>query len=189
MLREHALDDLRYIRRTIERAGPFTSFPGWGQVMIGTTALVAALIASRQPSVEGWLVTWLAEALLAVVLGTLAMARKASGKGLPLLAVPNRRFALSFAPPLVVAALLTAAMYQTGLASLLPGIWLLLFGAGIMCGGVYSVRIVPVMGASFVLLGAAALFLPAVHSDAFMAAGFGGLLIVYGAIIAWRYGG
>lgn len=188
-LHVHAMDDLRFIRETMESAGPFTAVPGWGQIVIGITALVAAVIASRQQTVEGWLATWLLEAALSMVLGIWAVSRKARVKGLRLLAGPNRRFAYSFAPPMLAGALLTLGIYQAGEIHLLPGLWLLLFGAGVTSGGAFSVRIVPVMGFSLLLVGAAALFSPPGWGDWFMAAGFGGVLIVYGAIIARKYGG
>jgi hypothetical protein len=188
-LREHALDNLQFIRQTLELAGPFTAVPGWGQVVIGLTALGAAALAARQTSVEAWLVTWMAEAVLSGIIGVWAISRKARSKGLRLLAGPNRRFAFSFAPPLLAGALLTVAFYRAGAVQLLPGMWLLLFGAGVTSGGALSVRIIPVMGVSFLALGALALFAPPGWGDLFMACGFGALLIAFGVVIARRYGG
>jgi hypothetical protein len=189
ILREHALDNLRYIRETLERAGPFTAVPGWGLVVMGVTALGAAVVAGRQSTIEAWLAVWMTEAVLSGVIGVLAIERKARAKGLGLLAGPNRRFAFSFAPPMLAGALLTYALYVSGQVGLLPGLWLLLFGAGVTSGGALSVRIIPVMGTSFITLGAAALFAPVVLDDLFMALGFGALLIVFGVVIARRYGG
>jgi hypothetical protein len=173
----------------MQRAGQFTAVPGWGLVAMGATALVAAAITSRQSTSEAWLATWLTEAAVALLIGVWAVSRKARASGQPLHSGPNRRFALGFTPPILAAALLTLAAYRAGANALLPGAWLLLFGTAVMSGGAFSVRIVPVMGACFVVLGAAALFAPLAWGDWFMAAGFGGLLIAFGLIIARRYGG
>jgi len=188
-LRDQALDNLRFIRQTMERAGSFTAVPGWGQVAVGVTALVAAFVAARQTSVELWLATWLGEAVVALAIGGSTMVRKAYAVNDPILSGPGRRFGLSVLPPMVVGGLLTIALYRAGLWQALPGTWLLLYGAGFVTGGAFSVRIVPVMGLCFMFVGSVALFAPAAWGTWCMAAGFGGLHIVFGAIIARRYGG
>jgi len=188
-MHSHAMDNLRFIRETMERAGSFTAVPGWGGFAIGVSALVAAAIAWRQITLETWLATWLVEGIFAIALGALAMKRKADSAQVPLLSAPTRKFALSFAPPLLVGALLTIVLYRAGLAGAIPGTWLLLYGTGVVTGGAFSVRVVPVMGLCFMLIGAVALFCPLSWGTAFLAVGFGGLHLVFGLIIAWRYGG
>jgi hypothetical protein len=84
---------------------------------------------------------------------------------------------------------LTAVLLKAGLFGALPGVWLLLYGTGVVTGGAFSVRTVPVMGLGFMVLGSAALLAPAAWGDAMMACGFGGLHIVFGSVIAWRHGG
>ena len=185
----HAADNLRFIRETMERAGSFTAVPGWGGVAIGVTAVVAALVAARQTTPHAWLATWLIEGLLAVGIAAIATVRKARAAKMPLLSAPGRKFALSFSPPLLVGALLTPVLYYAGYLAVLPGMWLLLYGTAVVTGGAFSVRVVPVMGLCFMGLGAVALFSPASWGNWFMAAGFGGLQIVFGFVIARRYGG
>jgi hypothetical protein len=173
----------------MERAGSFTAVPGVGGVVIGLTALCAALLAMRQRSMEAWLLIWLAEAVLACAIGLAGASRKASSAGMPLLAGPGRRFILGFIPPLLAGALLTAVLYRAGAASVIPGVWLLLYGTGVLCGGAASVRVVPVMGACFMAIGAITLFAPAGSGNALLAAGFGGIHILFGILITARYGG
>ena len=188
-LQMHAMDNLQFIRETMERAGSFTAVPGWGGVAIGISALAAAAIASRQPTLERWLGAWLLEAAFAMTLAVLAIKRKANAAQGPLLSAPARRFVLSFAPPFLVGGLLTAVLYRAGFPAAIPGVWLLLYGTGVVTGGAFSVRVVPVMGLCFMALGAVALFCPFAWGTAFLAAGFGGLHLAFGMVIARRYGG
>lgn len=188
-LHDKAADNLRFIRSTMERAGSFTAVPGRGQVVIGATALAVAWFAARQPSPLGWTVVWVAEAFVALVIGGWAMIRKARAASDPVLSGPARRFWLAFAPAVFVGGLLTVALFRADQTALLPGTWLLLYGTGVVTGGAFSVPVVPVMGVSFMAVGAAALFTPAGWGDWWMAAGFGLGHIVFGTIIARRYGG
>ena len=182
-------DDLRFIRDTMERSAAFTAVSGSGQVLLGFTALGAAWFAAGQNPAFEWLQVWLAEGLLAVAIGLLACAFKANRRGLPLFSGPARKAALGLAPPLVAGAFLTFLLFRSGFVSVLPATWLLLYGAGIMTGGAYSVPIVPVMGFCFMLLGGLAVLSPAAWGNWFLAAGFGGLHIIFGFLIARRHGG
>jgi hypothetical protein len=188
-LHAHAIDNLRYIRETMERAGSFTAVPGWGGVAMGLTALASALLASRQSTPRAWLETWLVEGSLAIALGILAMWRKASAAGLPLWSAPARKFVFSFVPPLIAGGAVTIVLWQAGLTAAIPGVWLMLYGTGVITGGAFSVPVVPVMGACFLGIGALATLAPTAWSDFWLALGFGGLHILFGFIIARRYGG
>jgi predicted phage tail protein len=66
---------------------------------------------------------------------------------------------------------------------------MLLYGIGVVAAGTFSVRIVPVMGVAFMLAGTIALFAPSTFSTQYMAAGFGGLHLFFGTLIARRHGG
>ena len=188
-LHARAMDNLRFIRETMESAASFTAVSGWGQCAIGLTALGAAALASRQTKARAWLLVWFVEAVVSLVISGWTMRRKARAAETPLLSRPGRKLALNFAPPAFVGALLTVALFRAGLTGVIPSMWLLLYGAGIVTGGAFSVKIVPVMGLSFMLLGTIALFSPFAWGDAFLAAGFGGLHIIFGIIIARRHGG
>jgi hypothetical protein len=188
-LHERAMDNLRFIRETMERASAFTAVSGWAQVAIGMTAIMAALVAARQTHMRAWLAVWFTEALLSLVISGWAMSRKARTLETPLLSAPSRKVVFSLAPPLFAGALLTVPLYRAHLFDTIPGMWLLLYGTGIVTGGAFSVRIVPVMGLCFMLLGVLALFCPAAWANYLMAAGFGGLHILFGFIIARRHGG
>jgi hypothetical protein len=182
-------DDLRFIRDTMERSAAFTAISGWGYTLIGLTALATTWLASRQASQFAWLRIWLAEGTLAVAIGLLSCTWKANRRGLPLFSGPARKVALSLAPPLVAGAFLTFLLFRAGLQSALPATWLLLYGAGIITGGAFSVAILPIMGVCFMLLGSLAVLAPIAWGNWFLAAGFGGLHIIFGLFIARRHGG
>jgi hypothetical protein len=184
-----ALEDIRFIRETMERSSSsFTAVPGWGQVAMGITALVAAWLASRQRLPSSWLTVWLGEAALGASIALVATRRKAQRAGAPLTSGPGSKFVRTFLPPILAGAVLTVALYFSGMARLLPGTWLLLYGTGVLTGGAFSVAVVRVMGTSLMLAGVGALLLPA-WGDACMAFGFGALHILFGILIARRYGG
>lgn len=188
-LDDRARDNLRFIRETMERAGSFTAVPGWGGVAMGITALGAAAIASFQESPLAWLVTWMLEATIAIAIASWTTFTKARHSGASLFSGPGRRFVYSFAPPIFVGALLTIVLLREGLTSTIPGMWLVLYGTAVVTGGAFSIRIVPLMGLCFMVLGAVALFSPSSWSNVLLAMGFGGFHILFGAVIARKYGG
>jgi hypothetical protein len=187
LLHDHAIDNLRFIRDTMERAASFTAVPGSGGIAMGLSAFAAAMAAMAYPG--SFLVIWLIEAMLALAIGTVSMIRKAHGIRVLLGSGPARKFALSFAPPLFVGAVLTVVLARAGVVGLLPGVWLCMYGVAFIAGGAFSVRVIPIMGVGFLCAGSAAFFTPARWGNAWLASAFGGLHIVFGAIIARRYGG
>ena len=190
-MESHAFDNLRYIRETMERAGSFTAVPGWGGVMMGATALAAAGLASHAASPAQWLTIWMAEAVVALLVGLFSVWHKSNAASVSLFSAPARKFALSFGPPLLAGAILTAVLFRMGALGVIPGLWLLLYGVGVIAGGAFSVPIVPVMGGCFLAAGAALVLLQPTlaAADFWLGACFGGLHIIFGAIIAKRYGG
>ena len=186
----HAAENLRFIRDTMSRAGAFTAVPGWGGVMMGVTAIVTAVIAGPPDNSTRWVTIWLADAVIAAAIALVTMTLKARRIGTPLSsAAPAHRFALAYVPPLVAGMVLTPVFATLGLMARLPGCWLLLYGTAAATGGAFSVRVVPLMGICFMALGTAAFAAPAAWGHWLLAAGFGGLHIAFGFVIARRYGG
>ena len=188
-LHARAMDNLKYIRETMERATAFTNISGWGQVAIGVTAFATSAITARQQAYKNWLAIWCAEALVALLIAGWSMDRKARASKMPLFSGPGRKVVFSLSPPILAGALLTVVLYRARLVNAIPGLWLLLYGTGVITGGMFSVSIVPIMGICFMALGAIALMAPPGFENWFMAAGFGGLHLVFGVVIARRYGG
>jgi hypothetical protein len=203
----HAASQLRYIREMMARTTEFTAVPGWGGVAMGCTALLAAYVAEQQQFVIGWMRVWSIEALVGFAIGAAAIGWKARRHRVPLLSGQGRKFLLCLAPAIVAGIGLTLAVYSfdigptgeffvrrglveaTASLRILPGLWLMLYGAGVISAGIFSVRPVPLLGACLMLTGALALLTPAGWGNYWMAAGFGGLHILFGVYIARRHGG
>lgn len=183
-LHGRAFEDLRLIRATMERAVSFTAVPGWGGVLMGVTALAASAYAPQVSTREGWLLLWLVAAVVASLFGGLDMVRKARGENTKLLSGPGSRFALALVPGIAAGACLTLVLAWRGLFDLLPGAWLLLYGAAVANAGAYSIRLVRIMGASLFTIGVLALASPSAWGDVWMATGFGGIHVAFGFLIA-----
>jgi len=191
-LQDRAADNLRFIRDTMARAGAFTSVSGLGMIAAGTIGLAASIAASPVLLVANeprFLGTWIAAAALAGTLSWIAIRRKAARAGQSMMDGPARRFGLAFMPALLAGAVLTAAFVMLGQARLLPGTWLSIYGAAVMAGGALSVRPVPVLGFGFLILGAVCFALAPQMQGYILAAGFGGLHLLFGYHIARHHGG
>jgi len=184
-----AADNLRVIRQAMERSSTFTAVPGAGGAVMGLVAIGGALVGSVQPSADRWLAVWLAVAALAAAVGLLTMARKARSAGSTLTSANAQRFAVGLAAPFAAGAAMTFALWATQVYSVMPATWLLLYGAGALTGGAFSVPAVRAMGALFMLLGLAAIFTPPDWGNVWLGAGFGGRHIGFGIYIARHHGG
>jgi hypothetical protein len=184
-----AADNLRFIRQAMERTTTFTSIPGKGGVAMGVIALAASVAASMQPSDDRWLSVWLIAAGTAAVVGLLAMAQKARSGGSALTGATARRFAMGMAAPFVAGAAITYALWAARNFSVMAPSWLLLYGAGVLTGGIFSVPAVRAIGICFMALGIAAIVTPAQWNDVWLGVGFGGLHVAFGIYIARNHGG
>ncbi|MGQ9896576.1 MAG: hypothetical protein ACUVR8_03305 [Acidobacteriota bacterium] len=189
MLHERAEANLRFIREIMERATLFTAVPGWGMVAVGLTAHIAVILAAIQPTLWRWLLVWIGEAALALTIGATTMWYKARQQDHSLASAAARRFFFAFVPPLMVGSLLSVVLVSHSAYDLLPGTWLLLYGTGVTAAGAFSVRVVPLLGLAFLLLGSITLFLPFPLTHWAMAFGFGVLHVGFGLVIARKYGG
>jgi hypothetical protein len=186
---DRAFDNLQFIRETMERSAHFTAVPGFGGILMGVTAIGAAIVANQQIYLRNWLIVWFLEAVLAFFIGLLAMWQKSKIAKTSLTSAPAKKFAMSFLPPLVIGIVITLGLWHRELYEAMIPVWLLCYGAAVVTGGAFSVKAVPVMGWCFIALGAVAFFLPKGFGDEMMAASFGILHIVFGIIIARKYGG
>ena len=184
-----AADNLVFIRSTMERSSTFTAIPGAGGAVMGAIGLAAAGLAAQQPTGDRWLATWLGAAAIAAIAGLFAMVRKARAAGLSLTGVNARRFALGMAAPFVAGAAITYELWVVGNFAVMAPAWLLLYGAGVLTGGMFSVPVVRIIGVCFMAAGIGAILTPPSWGNVWLAIGFGGLQVAFGIYIARNHGG
>ncbi len=195
VVEHNALENLQLIRETMERSAQFTALPGRGIMLVGATALITSVIAAPySQAMSRWILVWVVEAPIAAAIAVIAGYRKSRRLALPLWSGPGRRMLVALAPPIFAGAVLTLALfmnnYQFRLATVIPGMWLLLYGTALMAAGAHSVPPIPVMGAAFLVLGAVVLVANAPFlMNSAMAIGFGGLHLGFGWHIARKHGG
>lgn len=184
-----AVENLRYIRSTIEAAHTFTTVPGKGCIAMGITALAAVALESIPALSPFWLEIWLGAALVACGVALLFMEQKAHAQGLSLRRAVARRFFMTLAPAFLSGAILTTALAGLVDREIMTGMWLLLYGAGLSACGLFAVPAVFTAGIAFMGLGAATLWLPPGSAHVVLALGFGGIHLALGATIARHHGG
>ena len=188
-LNERAIESLEFIRTTMARSAPYTAVSGRAGIAMGLIGMAASVLASRQATDAEWLMVWMAAALLAAPLGLLAMRAKAARHDQALWSASGRRFAQGFAPSIVAAAVLTGSLAQASRVDLIPATWLLLYGAAILAGSIASIPVLAWLGGAFMILGGGAALTAGEWRDLWLGAGFGGLQIIFGFIIARKHGG
>lgn len=187
-MKDRAEEDLRFIRDAMGRGATFTCVPGAGGVLMGLVGLTAAGLAARAGSPRAWLAVWVAAGLLGFAIGVLALLRKARDEAHRPVRATARRFVFALLPPLVAGVALTAALAAADSFTLLPGLWLLLYGCAVVGAGVHSVPVVPLFGGGLVLVGLAALAFPG-QGNLLLGLGFGAGHLVGGAVVWRRHGG
>ena len=184
-----AEENLQFIRETMERSTSFTAVPGYGGMLMGATAIAAAVVASYQVYLVNSLAIWLGEAALAFAIGLLAMWQKSKLAGQSLFSTPAKKFAFGFTPPLLAGVIITLGLWRNEHYYVLAPVCIICYGVAVICGGAFSARVVPVMGWCFMAVGTAAFLLPSSYGNLMMGLSFGALHMIFGAVIARKYGG
>jgi hypothetical protein len=184
-----AVENLRYIRSTIEAVHTFTTVPGKGCIAMGITALFAVAIESAPPLAEYWLAVWVGAAAIACGSALWFMEQKARAQGLSLRRAVAKRFFMTLAPAFIAGAILTAALVGRVDRELITGVWLLLYGTGLAACGLFAIPAVFTAGLAFMALGTATLWLPPGSAHIVLALGFGGIHLALGTTIVRHHGG
>jgi hypothetical protein len=173
----------------MERTSAFTAVPGAGGMVMGVIGAVAALVASMQPSPDRWLAVWLSAAAAGFVVGLVSISWKCRRLGTLLSGALARNFAVALVAPLAAGAGMTFALWSLRAHAAMPAAWLLMYGAGVVTGGMFSVRAVRLAGMLFMLCGFGAAFTPPNWGNAWLGLGFGLVHIVSGFYIVRHHGG
>ncbi len=184
-LDSHALGTLQYIRSSIDAAG-LLAVPGSAGIAMGAVGVLAALLVSIKAFAVHWLEIWLVAGLVAIAFGTALMAHQVMRRGTALYRGPLRKFLMCLCPPLLVGAVLTWQLWLRADYTLIPGIWLLMYGCAVMAAATLTRRLLAVMGALLALLGVIALQVPVSIQNVVLGLGFGGLHLLFGALIGGR---
>ncbi len=188
-IQKHAQDNLSFIRGAMERAERVSAVSGAGAMAMGGIALVAMAVAATVGAFAEQLMVWIATAFAAGLAGVLGSALKARQNDLTLFGDPGRRFLLCLIPALLVGAVLSAALLPTPQLVLLPSLWMMLYGTGVLAAGTYAAPPVMYMGGAFIVTGLFAHALPWEWSNVLLGMSFGGLHLVFGYQVYKHHGG
>jgi hypothetical protein len=154
-----AMSDLLEIRRNLAMVG---SFRGYKAIPVAFTGLVAFAAGLTQywiqPEPMQFVLLWTLAAALGFGVNLLCIARQYG--------TTTRRWERSLAvvalsdvsPAFLAGGLLTVAMCATGHVQLLPGLWMALFGTGILSSRRHLSLSCTLMGGGYLLAGTATLF-------------------------------
>jgi hypothetical protein len=185
-IESRALGTLAYIRTSIESSGSM-AVPGMAGIVMGLIGIVATISASIPRGARHWLEIWLVAAAVAFAVGGAMMAREAAQSGHARYLGPVRKFLMCLCPALLAGAALTFVLWRTENTNLIPGMWLLLYGCAVLSASTVTIprtmRLICIMGALFMLLGALAFAAPPSSHTLILGMGFGALHTIFGILI------
>jgi hypothetical protein len=179
----HAIATLRHIRAAMDGAGS-VAIPGSAGIAMGVIGLAAGGLSLLPNFASHWLLIWLVAAPIASMVGALLLTRSGSIATFAATGTPGRKLAFGLLPSLFAGAVMTAVLCKIARIDAIPGTWLLLYGCALVSASVSTTVIVAWMGVYFAGLGVLALASPVTFHVPLLTAGFGGLHIVFGILIA-----
>jgi len=185
-IESRALGTIAYIRRSIDSSGSM-AVPGMAGVVMGVIGIAATVVASVPRGAAHWLQIWLIAAAAALLFGGATMARQAADNGHARYLGPLRKFLLCLCPALFAGAVLTGLLWNAHATHLIPGVWLSLYGCGVLSASTVTIartmRLISIMGVLFMLLGLLAFASPPQVHTAILGLGFGALHSIFGVLL------
>ena len=156
-------------------------------IVMGIIGVLAAAVVSLPRWAPHWLAIWLFAAPVALLFGGAFVARQVARRGHTRYLGPARKFLLCLCPALLAGAVLTWVLWSGRMTSLIPGMWLLLYGCAVLSASTVTIagiaRLICVMGALFLALGSMTFVLPTTLHTLMLGLGFGVLHIIFGILI------
>jgi hypothetical protein len=172
---------LGVIRTLMERGTRYTNLSGNAGVAAGTLALLGCAL--RLWLNTPFLLTWIGVLLAAcgaIVYFTAEMAR---ANGEPFWTRQARTVVLALTPALICALVMTAVLARVGQETLLPGVWMLLWGVGALAMSFFTPRMISLLGVAFMVAGTATLIAGPVSDSLAMGLTFGAIHLAYGIVL------
>ena len=197
MRAQDAIDRLGLIHDQLARAEVYPGFRPTAVALVGAAGLLAAAAHPLIPAAQsggGFVAYWLAVAGVGATLGFAAAARSYARDEDALSRRRTRRVMAQFLPSLLAGAAVTVGVCRAGpeLVSLLPGLWAVLFGLGIVAARPHLPAGVWWVGGGYVAAGAALLIAadPAAGPSGWAVGGvFGVGHLATAAVLRGRKGG
>lgn len=162
MRAQDAIDRLGLIHDQLARAEVYPGFRPTAVALVGALGLLAAAAHPLVPAARGgdeFVAYWLAVAGAGAVIGFASSARSYTLEEDDLERRRTRRVMAQFLPSLLAGAAVTVGVARADEVHLLPGLWAVLFGLGVVAARPHLPAAVWFVGAGYVAAGAALLAL------------------------------
>ncbi len=185
-----AVDQLRVVNEIFVRSRLYRNLPGASGITAGLLALFGGTLfgwtyGSAADFPLAFIATWTLVWVLALMSHLFFSIRNANRRMEPVLSEVALLLAQTILPALAVAAILAVAMVRLGQVELLAGLWILVYGMGVLSCRPYVDPWIGWFGWSFLIIGSIHLVWLPGHSNGFMTLSFGLLHLGYGLRTSW----
>lgn len=193
--RREALLRLEEIRRHMAKAGEYRHLSGAAAIGNGVLVLAACAVSrwllgvsfSHGDDPVRLAAAWGPVAALGLAVDVWFTVALARGRGESAWSPAARQLVGGLLPGLLAGAILTAFLFDLRHVEALPGAWMVCYGAALMGASLFAPWEVRWAGLSFLAAGALSLLLFRARALEAMAAGFGGIHLLFGLYVLARY--
>jgi len=187
-------EDLKTIRQMMEKSTKFLSLNGLSLVFAGIIALIGGWYANDilnckceiEILIPHLLITAIVVLTLAVGVITFFCWRKSKKNHQSLFNSVTRRAAYNLLVPLAAGGAFSLILLMRGYIAIIAAAMLIFYGLGLINASKYTFREIHFLGICEVIVGLLAAIFP-YHGILFWSIGFGGLHIIFGLIMYFKY--